>query len=208
MYGWSLFSLDSHQHVLAENINVSCLYAKTSLKTLLLFFFFLCSVPSAIPLAVHSFHSAFNSSSSLSIDVMACAPPEVPNAKPRHRKQRVLFDSLTLHFSFAVFVEQFLNHMLFPLLLPWMVYKNGWNCLIAQGFIPIRFKRSDIMLALWHWFSPVMFYHVVFVHFLNICHVKISIMYPVIFYTMHRSMVALKYATLSPSELRRLLRVS
>ena len=139
---------------------------------------------------------------------MACAPPEVPNAKPRHRKQRVLFDSLTLHFSFAVFVEQFLNHMLFPLLLPWMVYKNGWNCLIAQGFIPIRFKRSDIMLALWHWFSPVMFYHVVFVHFLNICHVKISIMYPVIFYTMHRSMVALKYATLSPSELRRLLRVS
>jgi hypothetical protein len=144
------------------------------------------------------------------LSVLLTMNKHTPNSKQEHRKrkQKVLFDSLTLHFSFVTFIEQFLNHMLFPLLLPWMVYSNGWNCLIAQGFIPVKITTRDVLLTLWNWGSPMVFYFVVILHFGDCSHVQLSIVFPVIFYCMHRAMVALKYATLSPSELRRLLRVS
>mgnify|MGYP005992452591 CR=1 FL=1 len=63
-------------------------------------------------------------------------------------------------------------------------------------------------MCLWNWCSPVIFYFVIVSHVGACSHINISIVFPVMLYCMHRGMVALKYATLSPSELRRLLRVS
>ena len=123
-------------------------------------------------------------------------------------KKKVLFDSLTVHFSLWVFIEQFLNHMLFPLLLPWMVYRYGWSCLFAQQFLSPKLWSKDTLFVLWNWIGPAIFDYVVILHYGPCSHVQISLVFPVLLYTMHRGMISLKYATLSPSELRRLLRVS
>ena len=123
-------------------------------------------------------------------------------------KKKVLYDSLTIHFSVWVFIEQFLNHMLFPLFLPWMVYRHGWLSLAAQQFICPTFCSKNTFGIVWNWLTPGIFYTMVVLHFGQCSDLQMSLLFPVLLYSMHRAMVALKYATLSPSEYRRLLRVS
>ena len=122
--------------------------------------------------------------------------------------QKVLFDSLTVHFSLSIFLEQLLNHLFFPLLLPWMVYQHGWNCLIAQGFLPHRWSARALVMSAWNWASPMIVYYLIYRELTGTKRVNMSVMIPMILYCMHRALVALKYATMSDSELRRLMRVS
>ena len=144
---------------------------------------------------------------------LQCYQEELTTLMPQNERafsrspQKVLFDSLTVHFSLSIFLEQFFNHLLFPLLLPWMVYQHGWNCLVAQGFLPYRMNAKDILVTCWHWCSPFLFYNMLYESLLGNSSMHMSVLIPTMLYCLHRTMVALKYATLSDSELRRLLRV-
>jgi hypothetical protein len=53
-----------------------------------------------------------------------------------HVNRKVLFDSVSVHFSISVFINQFLVHILFPLLVPLEIFQNGWLSIYTHGFEP------------------------------------------------------------------------
>jgi hypothetical protein len=112
---------------------------------------------------------------------------------------RILFDSITLHFSPGVFAAQLLHHTVFPLIVPFYLWRYGWTFLYTQGF----FYHNSIQNFIFGWFSLISFYVIVFLAVFGSSRIEgEDAIWPIFLFAMHRCMVAFKYATLSPSEYR------
>ena len=66
---------------------------------------------------------------------------------------KILFDSISSQFSLSIFVQQFLLHATFPLLVPYFFYRHGWTFFYAQNFQISRigvcytfYKRAAIII--------------------------------------------------------------
>lgn len=111
---------------------------------------------------------------------------------------KILFDSITLHFSPSVFLSQLLHHTVFPLIVPFYVWRYGWTFLYTQGFLYTT--SGGFTLG---WLSLICFYVIVFLALFGSSNIEgEDAMWPLFLFAMHRCMVAFKYATLSPSEYR------
>lgn len=111
-------------------------------------------------------------------------------------QKKCLFDSLGCQFHFSVFFYQFISHLLLPL----MFFLPN---LAAQG---IRCTSKHILSTI---LNPIIFYAMIIAFLFCTPNDKdllgYSIIIPLLFFIVHRTTVALKYATLSPTEYSRFM---
>lgn len=104
----------------------------------------------------------------------------------------IFFDSIVAEFSMEIFIKQFFVHVFHPLLI-WTVNAD------AQGFI--SYSIANIFLG---YIQPILVYIMIISYALSIDQVLVgAIIFPLIFYVLHKIVVATKYACLSKSEYER-----
>jgi hypothetical protein len=64
------------------------------------------------------------------------ASKEEPTSS-RVDKTPILFDSISLHLSLSVILQQLLLHLTFPLSIPFFIHKYGWLFLYTQSLLPL-----------------------------------------------------------------------
>jgi hypothetical protein len=111
--------------------------------------------------------------------------------------KKILFDSVSSHFSILVFAYQFFLHLTYPLLLPVSFYQHGWICLYSQGFVPF-----EVVNITFEYLLHISFYLTIICSILSRDDIGFQSLFPIFLYLSHRLMVAFKYATLSPTEYR------
>ncbi len=58
------------------------------------------------------------------------------NLVTTNENKRVIYDSLSIQFHPSTFLQQFLLHITYPILLPYFIYQHGWLFLRSQAFYP------------------------------------------------------------------------
>ena len=108
------------------------------------------------------------------------------------------YDSLISHFSVSVFIQEFLLQISFPLLVPLFYYRYGSFFLASHKFLPtdriglVTCTTQFLVLYLYVFNSDEV--------------VGEAMLMALFFFVVHRVMISTKYACLSPSEYRRIMR--
>jgi hypothetical protein len=113
----------------------------------------------------------------------------------RDDKDPIIFNSLNPHFSFQIFIEQMISHLIFPLGLPFFIWKYGWTFPLAHGFRP-----SSMMDFIGNWLFPIFFITTLSTAPSLPHRIGGGYIVPACIYLIHRFMVAIKYGSLSQSE--------
>lgn len=114
------------------------------------------------------------------------------------------YDSLISHFSLSVCVQEFALQMTFPLLLPIFYWKYGSFFLASHEFLLHNFSGFQ-NYTLQGIFVYLLIYNLNKVDDENDVIYRAMLM-PIFFMTIHRIMISIKYACLSPTEYRRVMR--
>jgi hypothetical protein len=104
----------------------------------------------------------------------------------------IFFDSIVIEFSIEIFIKQFFVHVFHPLLI-WTVNAD------AQGFI--SYSIPNMFLS---YLQPILVYIMIITYAVSKDRVLVGAMnFPLIYYLLHKVVVAAKYACLSRSEYER-----
>jgi hypothetical protein len=110
----------------------------------------------------------------------------------------LVFSSLDTHFSVMVFFEQFFFHIFFPLSVPYAWYRYGTTQTQLQDYHFSSIPAYVFTFAPFLCMSAAVICLVAEPEVLNYGHLVV----PFGLFAIHRMMVAVKYATLSPDEYR------
>jgi hypothetical protein len=108
----------------------------------------------------------------------------------------IIYDSLYSYFSVEVFITQLLNNFLFPLFVPYFLYRYGVWFIYSQDFLRayvFSFIPSFVLIGI----AVVIIMEPDVQKKETLAYMSIV---PIFICFTHRCMVALKYAALSPTE--------
>lgn len=115
-------------------------------------------------------------------------------AKKSKFSQELIYDSIKVDFSPEIFIWEFFLHITFPWLLPF-----------CKNIHAHRFSSLDPLMLWSQWILPIIVQLMCLSYILSTDAVKGELFVPLLFFIIHRTMVALKYASLSEGEYHRII---